>query len=216
MHSLTLLGFTAFLVAFLLTPLARNLARRFGLVDEPGEERRVHSDPIPRIGGIPIVLAIIGAFGVLFLADLAGGRLVREALPFVPRLIPGAAMIFMTGLLDDLFGLKPVEKFAGQLVGAVLAIWAGVCVTGVGGFGLPLWVAVPVTLIWLIGCANAFNLIDGVGRSGGRGGPVRNRYHAAGGAAPAQYPAGDGDSAPGRRPAGVSAVQLQPGHHFSG
>ncbi len=162
MYSLILLGVVSFVLALLVTPAVRSVARRWGLVDVPNEERRIHAEPVPRVGGVAIVVAYAGAFGVLFLAGLAASGMVRGAMPVVERLLPAALVVFVTGLADDVWGLRPWQKFAGQLAAAGLAIWAGVTVNGVAGFQLAPWLAIPVTVLWLVGCANAFNLIDGV------------------------------------------------------
>ena len=170
MYSLALLGISSFVLSLLLTPLLRNLARRWGVLDEPDGERKVHVDSVPRLGGIPIVFAYLGAFAALSLLSLSAGTIVSEGLPFALRLLPAVGLIFFTGLLDDLWGLTPVQKLVGQFAAAALAVWAGVSVTGVGGFGVPEWIGAPVTMVWLVGCANAFNLIDGVdGLSAGLG-----------------------------------------------
>jgi UDP-GlcNAc:undecaprenyl-phosphate GlcNAc-1-phosphate transferase len=170
MYSLALLGFSSFILSLVLTPLLRNLARRWGLVDKPDGERRVHADPVPRLGGIPIALSYLGAFAALFLLSFKGGIIVGEGLPFALRLGPAVGLIFLTGLVDDLRGLTPTVKLIGQSAAAAVAIWAGINVAGLGGIPLPEWVGVPITLIWLVGCANAFNLIDGVdGLSAGLG-----------------------------------------------
>ena len=72
-------------------------------------------------------------------------------------------MIFATGLIDDLIGLKPWQKLAGQLGAAGIAYWAGVRVLGVVGVGHPgNWWVLPLTVFWLIACTNAFNLVDGL------------------------------------------------------
>jgi len=85
-YSLALLAFASFLLALLLTPVVRNLARKWGLVDEPGEERRIHERPVPRLGGVSIALAYTGAFGVLLAVKFSAGAMVREAIPLVARL----------------------------------------------------------------------------------------------------------------------------------
>ena len=115
MYSLGLLAFSSFLLALFMTPLVRNLARRYGVMDRSRSERRLHADPIPRLGGIAMVLAYLGAFAILLLLDLEGGRLISEGLSVVMRLMPAAALIFAIGILDDLRGLSPLQKFAGQL-----------------------------------------------------------------------------------------------------
>jgi UDP-GlcNAc:undecaprenyl-phosphate GlcNAc-1-phosphate transferase len=70
--------------------------------------------------------------------------------------------MFCTGLADDLLGLNAWQKLLGQSGAAILAYAAGVQITWVAGYSMPSWLNCPITLVWLIGCANAFNLIDGV------------------------------------------------------
>lgn len=162
LHSLILLAVTSFTVALALTPVCRGAAVRWGLVDRPDEVRKFHVGAIPRVGGIAIFVGYVASFAVLVALPLGAGSAVRGQLDIVWKLFPAAAIVFFTGLVDDLVGLKPWQKFAGQLMGAAVAVWAGVEIHGIAGRGLPGWSAVPVTLVWLVGCTNAFNLIDGV------------------------------------------------------
>ncbi len=162
MYSLFTAGFAALLLALGLTPLVRRLAIGLGWVDRPDLRRKLHASPVPRLGGVAIVLAYVTAAGLLWLSPLKGGLLVDQALPFVVKLLPAAVLVFLVGLLDDLVGLKPWQKLAGQFLACWLAIWAGVWVQGVAGYILPPWLSLVVTLVWLAGCTNAFNLIDGV------------------------------------------------------
>ena len=162
MYSVAVLGFVSFVLALILTPVCRNLFRRLGVLDQPDGLRKLHASPVPRIGGVPLMAAYIGAFAVLLVSPLAATRLVGTGLPIAWKILPGAALVFAIGLLDDLRGLKPWHKFAGQVVAAAVAIWAGVHVTSVGGVLMPPWLSLPITLVWLVGCSNAFNLIDGV------------------------------------------------------
>jgi UDP-GlcNAc:undecaprenyl-phosphate GlcNAc-1-phosphate transferase len=162
MYSLLLIGILAFCVAVVLTPLCRNLAIRWGLVDQPDHVRKFHARPIPRIGGISIFIAYLVSFAVLLLSLLRDGNMIRDHLDVVRNLIPAATIVFVAGLLDDLLGLKAWQKFAAQFAASAVALWAGVQISGIAGHHLPLWIAIPVTLLWLVGCTNAFNLIDGV------------------------------------------------------
>jgi len=162
MYSLAFLAATSFLLALLLTPLVRNWAVRRGWVDEPGDERRVHSRPIPRLGGVAIYASFLGALGLLLLLPTSGAGVVRTGLPLAWKLAPAAALVFLTGLVDDLRGLKPWHKFAAQLVAGYAAFWVGVQINSALGWELPEWLSLPVTLLWLAACSNAFNLIDGV------------------------------------------------------
>lgn len=161
MSLLCFLGIASFLIAACLTPLIRDLFRRWGFVDRPDETRKLHSVPVPRVGGIPIAFAYVTAFGLLLLFARQVDVVVARNLDLVWRLLPAATAVFLTGLLDDLIGLKPWQKLAGQFAGAVCAYWAGVRILGVGHH-TAYWWTLPLTLIWLVGCTNAFNLIDGL------------------------------------------------------
>jgi len=162
MYSLIFLALLSFLLALLITPLVRNAARRWNLVDRPDAHRKLHQSPVPRVGGIAIALSFVGAFALLVVAGFKGGLLILDSIPVVARLAPALLVIFATGLLDDLIGLKPWQKLGGQLVAAAAAIAAGVQIAALGGHHLNPWVALPVTVFWLLACTNAFNLIDGV------------------------------------------------------
>jgi len=130
----------AFLVTLLLTPACRAVCRRFGWVDQPGF-RKLHQIPIPRAGGIAIFLGYAAALCT------------RHEWTILPAVFAA----FGTGMLDDVVNLKPRTKIAGQALAALLACGAGVQIGGAG-----VWLHIPLTMIWLVGCANAVNLIDGL------------------------------------------------------
>jgi UDP-GlcNAc:undecaprenyl-phosphate GlcNAc-1-phosphate transferase len=162
MYSLGFLFTVSFLLSLALTPLCRDLFLRYGLVDVPGAARRVHTRAVPRIGGVPILIASAAAFVLLILSPLKAGEIVQQGLPWAWKVVPAVVLIFLTGLVDDLHGLTPWQKLAGQLAAAGAACLAGVHIHAIGGHLIPVWLSIPVTLLWLTGCANAFNLIDGV------------------------------------------------------
>ncbi len=149
-------------MALVLTPLCRNLAIRWGFVDQPDQIRKFHVGCIPRVGGISIFIAYLVSLGILLLSPFQVGNLIRGHFDIVGKLFPAATIVFFTGLLDDLLGLKAWQKFAGQFVASAVAVWAGVQINSIAGYQLPSWSAIPVTVLWLVGCTNAFNLIDGV------------------------------------------------------
>lgn len=161
MYSLIILAGASFVLALLLTPLVRNLARRWGLVDLPGF-RKVHALPMPRVGGVAVTLAYLLSFPVLFVLDTAGSGILRDELPRALALLPAMVVIFLTGLWDDVRGLTPWRKLGGQFVAASLAFYGGVHIHGFQGHTLNEWWSFPVTVFWLLLCANAVNLIDGV------------------------------------------------------
>jgi len=159
---LVLLGSSSFALALILTPLFRRLAIRFGVVDQPDFRRKIHDRPIPRIGGVPISLAYIGSYLILMAVFHRTGLGDGGSLPTAWSILPAALLVFLIGLADDIFGLKPWQKLAGQALASVLAVSAGVRITALAGFTLNPWIASLATILWLIGCANALNLIDGV------------------------------------------------------
>ena len=155
---------TVFLAALaltlVLTPVVRELNRRFGMVDKP-DPRRINKVPIPRGGGIALFLGLFGSFVVYI--SITGGRWVGSGVGMHPiRMMMLAGVMFLIGLVDDKWGLPPRLKLFGQLV-VSFAAWAW------GGLGFStLWPALPavvdcvITVFWIVGAVNAFNLIDGL------------------------------------------------------
>ena len=216
MYLLLLIGILAFCVAFVLTPLCRNLAIRWGLVDQPDHIRKFHARPIPRIGGISIFIAYLFSFALLLLSPLLAGNMLRDNLDVVRNLIPAATIVFFAGLLDDLLGLKAWQKFAAQFAASAVAISAGVQISGIAGHHLPSWCAIPVTVLWLVGCTNAFNLIDGLdGLAAGVGLFVTTTTLIAA-LLDAQHWTGHCHRSPRWSSPGHSALQLQSCLHFPG
>ncbi len=162
MYAILSLGLTAFLLCLIATPVCRDLFLRFNIVDHPDGDRRFHLTPIPRIGGIPIVLSYAGALGLMLAFAPHGARISVQHSRLIWSLLPAAAIIFLTGLIDDIWGLKPKQKLAGQFAAAALAVGLGARLTIAHGLFASPWVSIPVSLLWLIGCSNAFNLIDGL------------------------------------------------------
>ena len=116
--SLLWLGGIAFLLSLILTPILRDIFRSYDVVDAPDQGRKIHKYPIPRVGGIAIAISYTAAF---LLAPAPAGSLLRSNLYLVWRLLPAAGVIFATGVIDDLFGLKPWQKLIGQFCGATIA-----------------------------------------------------------------------------------------------
>jgi len=140
---LALLGSSSFVLALILTPLFRRVAVRFGLVDQPDFPRKIHDRPIPRIGGVPIFLAYIGSYltlmAVFHRTDFGAGVSLATAW----SIVPAALLAFLIGLADDILGLKPWQKLAGQALASVLAVSPGLRITAFAGFTLNPCIASP-------------------------------------------------------------------------
>jgi UDP-GlcNAc:undecaprenyl-phosphate GlcNAc-1-phosphate transferase len=159
MTSLIWLGCVSFGLALILTPIFRDIFRSYNVVDEPDMGRKLHKIPIPRVGGMAIALAYTASF---FLVPLFTKTPLDDQLSLVWNLLPAAAVIFATGVIDDLFGLKPWQKLIGQVIAACIAYFAGVRILDVVGFSMENWWSLPITVFWLLTCTNAFNLVDGM------------------------------------------------------
>jgi len=162
MYSLSFLFIASFALSLFLTPLVRKGALRLGWVDQPDNDRKIHNVPIPRVGGIAILAASVGAYCLLLLVRLSAGHIVRSGVPSAIRLMPAVIVIFSVGLVDDIFELRPAQKFGAQIVAAMLAWAGGIHVGAIGGHPFSLTLSFVVTLAWIVACSNAVNLIDGL------------------------------------------------------
>jgi UDP-GlcNAc:undecaprenyl-phosphate/decaprenyl-phosphate GlcNAc-1-phosphate transferase len=158
-----------FLATFLLGVFAtyrvREFANQRALVDRPDAGRRMHDRPVPRVGGIGIVVSVVS---VLVLVSLLHAPQLRDAAdqlwPLLVLLTGGVAF-FGIGLYDDVRGLTAKEKLALEVLVACAVFAAGVRIGGVGipgsevSFSFAL--SLGLTVLWLVGVANAFNLVDG-------------------------------------------------------
>ncbi|MGH9613822.1 MAG: MraY family glycosyltransferase, partial [Bryobacteraceae bacterium] len=162
MGTLAILGISSFLFALILTPLIRDAFLRWNVVDVPDNRRKLHVAPIPRIGGIGIFIAYLSAFALLLAIQGPGSGMIGTALPKVWGLLAAAVIVFATGLIDDLVRLSPKRKLAGQIAAALVAYFSGVEVHLLRGTALDQWTSPLFTVLWLVICTNAFNLIDGL------------------------------------------------------
>jgi UDP-GlcNAc:undecaprenyl-phosphate GlcNAc-1-phosphate transferase len=159
----------AFLVSTLVvlwtTPIVKKIGLKSGRVDEPGG-RKIHNRPMVRLGGVSIFLGALIA--LLFVWWIGGfGVLPPNKEYEVWGVTLGGIAFFLIGLVDDLFGLSPVSRLITQSLIAGLAWKAGVqidflTIPTMGLVSLADWISMPITIIWLVGMANAINWIDGL------------------------------------------------------
>ncbi|MFL5616082.1 MAG: glycosyltransferase family 4 protein [Gemmatimonadaceae bacterium] len=161
----------AFLTSLLMVPPVMRLAIRKHWLDEPDGIRRGHARAVPRLGGVAIFAGVLLAFGV---APLLGK--LSNAVPAVPHLtsalLLASAILFALGLWDDLRGVPPLAKLAGQALAALIVVFAGFRIDVLilpPTYQVALgWAGIPVTVLWLVGVSNALNLVDGLdGLAGG-------------------------------------------------
>ncbi len=136
-----------------------------GALDCPGL-RSIHTQPIPRIGGVAIFLSSVCAIVSLLLLNNTIGQAFRAVWPQIVTLLGAAAAVFLIGLIDDLWGLPACFKFAAESLGAAVLCLAGIRIGDIGwGPGSTIglgWFGWPLTVLWIVGITNAVNLSDGL------------------------------------------------------
>ncbi|MCG6962251.1 MAG: undecaprenyl/decaprenyl-phosphate alpha-N-acetylglucosaminyl 1-phosphate transferase [Acidobacteria bacterium] len=141
------LGFAlAFLLALWGVPQARRAALAFGVVDAPDGHLKQQGSPVPYLGGLAVYMAFLLALGMVFEFD-------RDVL----ALLLASSIVATIGLIDDFGVLTPRAKVLGQLVAVFVLLKAGISVHLIM---LPWWARLGVTVLWLVGLSNAFNLVD--------------------------------------------------------
>ena len=148
------------LLTLVLTPVVRELNRKLGMVDKP-DPRRINTVPIPRGGGLALVLGVSVSYAVFLLVTGRPGLYGIPDAVFWKVSVLSFAIAFL-GLADDKFSLPPKIKLLGQVVVAFLVWWWADL-----GFNdlwpaLPRWIDCILTVFWIVGAVNAFNLIDGL------------------------------------------------------
>jgi len=127
-------------------PIARQAALKYGIVDAPDGRLKLQEEPVPYFGGLAIYLAFLMsvAFTFEFRQDVLG-------------IILGGTIVVMLGLIDDFGVLTPWTKLAGQLLAVFVLIKSGIRIEIAV---LPEWLDLTLTVFWMVGLINAFNLLD--------------------------------------------------------
>ncbi len=150
---------TAMVVSFLMCPMVKSFAYKIGAIDVPKDNRRMHKKPVPRLGGLAIFLGFI-------VSMLLFARVDHE----MQGILLGAVIIVVLGVVDDMSPLRASFKFIVQIVAALVAVFHGVVIETLSNPNVfsqsPYWnlgwIAIPVTVLWIVGITNAVNLIDGL------------------------------------------------------
>jgi UDP-GlcNAc:undecaprenyl-phosphate GlcNAc-1-phosphate transferase len=150
----------------LITPLTGRLGRRLGVVDRPGG-RRAHRGEVPRLGGLPLFVAFVAAVGV----GQALGVPTADAKEPVRLLglLAGSALLFVVGLIDDRWELRPLPQFVAYLAAAIIAVCTHIVLERFNNpltdteVILPPVLYVPLTVFWITGMTTTVNWLDGLG-----------------------------------------------------
>ncbi len=157
----------AFLASFLTLPYWRKLCGRFGMVDDPGH-RKIHESPIPLAGGFAVLTGmvaplLVGAAAVhwnflnLHPADRMLNYGLNRRAGELGAIILSAFIITILGCLDDKYELRPITKFSGQLLAALIVAAAKVRITL---FVPSVAFSYAITILWILTVINAFNFMD--------------------------------------------------------
>jgi UDP-GlcNAc:undecaprenyl-phosphate GlcNAc-1-phosphate transferase len=168
--------FVAFLSALMMgmffTIAVRNRALKYGWLDQARTSRKIHSNPIPRVGGIAIVIGFFAPLCALLVVDSGVGQTFRAHPELISSIFAGGIAIALLGLWDDFRGADARLKFLVQFSVAGAMYASGLRIEEIANpFGASIslgYLALPFTLLWIVGVVNALNLIDGLdGLAGG-------------------------------------------------
>lgn len=162
----------AFITTFVLTPYTIKLAKKIGAVDIPKDERRMHNKPIPKFGGPAIIVGFLLATIYLCITSSLEGNLdlfgIENYMFKLVGFLIGILVLSFVCFFDDIKGIHPLVKLAGQLVAASIVVAFGI---RINNFNLPFFegniiigevFSIILTIGWLVGITNAINLIDGL------------------------------------------------------
>ena len=163
----------AFITAFVITPYTIRLAKKVGAVDIPND-RRVNKKPMPRLGGLAVIAGFLVSAIYLIISmfiekkiNFTEDSLNKKIFGF----LIGIIVLGITCFIDDVKGIKPLAKLAGQTLAAILLVSSGVLIDN---FTIPFKensvmlnevFSYILTIGWIVGITNAINLIDGLERA---------------------------------------------------
>ena len=150
----------SFIISFAATPIVKSFANRVGAIDVPKDARRMHTQPVPRLGGLAIFIGFVLSV-VLFVDDIT---------PEIQGILLGSVVVVIVGVIDDIIPLPALVKFVVQIAAALIAVYYGVVIDVLSN--LSIWSnseylvlggwSVPLTVLWIVAITNSVNLIDGL------------------------------------------------------
>lgn len=162
----------AFITTFVLTPYTIKIAKKIGAVDVPKDERRMHNKPMPKFGGPGIIIGfLLSTIYLLITSSLEGNLNLFGGENYFIKLIGfllGIIVLSFVCFFDDIKGIHPLVKLAGQVIAAGIVVAFGI---RIDNFNLPFFegnivlsnvFSIVLTMGWIVGITNAINLIDGL------------------------------------------------------
>jgi UDP-GlcNAc:undecaprenyl-phosphate GlcNAc-1-phosphate transferase len=153
----------AFLTTCFATPIVKKLAIKIKAVDIPNG-RKIHTLPIPRLGGVAIWAGFIVSVGLTYLLGAFWGIDLNPKVGLGITL--GGTLLIAVGMWDDIRALRPLTKLCWQIAAALILVFFGLEISFVSnpfnGILAIGFLAIPLTLLWVVGLTNAINLIDGL------------------------------------------------------
>ncbi len=150
-----LLVLTTFVFTALIVPFTNKIANHIGAIDVPKDERRVHSKPIPKLGGLGIFI------GFLFGYMLFGVQSVK-----MNSILISSFIIILYGIIDDIKTLDAKYELLGQIIAASIVVFYGqILLTEITIFNNTINFGIfsyPITMFFILGCTNVIRLIDGI------------------------------------------------------
>jgi UDP-GlcNAc:undecaprenyl-phosphate/decaprenyl-phosphate GlcNAc-1-phosphate transferase len=163
-YATVLAGFVALIVCAIMSPVIIRFATHRGVMDKP-DERKCHEKPIPQLGGTAVFAGVIASVFIVF--PFMPHEMRPDEIYGVMGISLGAALSFIIGLFDDLFGIKPAKKFLFQVIVATGGILFGIKIGFLQGYFTDyIYLSGPITVLatifWVTALMNAVNLIDGL------------------------------------------------------
>jgi UDP-GlcNAc:undecaprenyl-phosphate GlcNAc-1-phosphate transferase len=161
----------AFIVSFMVTPYSIKLAVKVGAIDIPKDDRRMRKKAIPKLGGVAVILGfVVAVIYLVAVMHIEGTLNLFDENMYFKKIIGiglGIIVISITGIIDDIKTIKPLQKLFGQVLAAVIVVAFGVQINNIdipyfSNLGLSTEVSVIATIIWIVAITNAINLIDGL------------------------------------------------------
>ena len=162
----------AFITTFVLTPYTIKIAKKIGALDIPKDDRRMHKKPMPKFGGPAIIIGfLISTIYLIITSSIEGNLNIFGPEDYLFKLLGflgGIIVLSIFCFFDDTKGIRPLVKLTGQLIAAIIVVASGI---RIDNFNLPFLegniilsnaFSIILTIGWIIGIANAINLIDGL------------------------------------------------------